>query len=237
MYNTDFYKNRHKRTVDSAEQILGLVENIIPPIHSVVDVGCGVGTWLSVLQRKGVERIQGIDGSWVDKTYLQIPRESFLEHDLTQKIKLGEKFDLAISLEVAEHLPESNAEDFIDSLTKLSDFVLFSAAIPSQGGVGHINEQWPIYWINLYETKGYQAFDLIRRRIWMKQDIPFWYRQNTLLFVRKSRVSELKIDAKVEDFIPIEIYNEYVYDTLLNPGLKKSFQMLVKALKKSILKS
>ena len=159
MYNTSFYKNRHQQTVYSANKVISLVEQSIPKIYSAVDVGCGVGTWLSVLKAKGVDTIQGIDGSWVDQNYLQIPEECFIEHDLTQKIELSVKFDLAISLEVAEHLPSSKADDFIDSLTKLSDFVLFSAAIPFQGGIGHINEQWPTYWIALFEKRGYIAVD------------------------------------------------------------------------------
>jgi SAM-dependent methyltransferase len=233
MYNTSFYKNRHQQTVYSAKKIISLIEPTIPEIHSAVDIGCGVGTWLSVLKEKGVDRIQGIDGSWVDKTYLQIPKECFLEHDLSQKIELSEKFDLAISLEVAEHLPSSSASDFVDSLTKLSDFVLFSAAIPFQGGVGHINEQWPSYWIALFEKRGYTAVDLIRRRIWDDRHILMWYKQNILLFVHTDRKSELKLDSQIEDFVPLEVYCNY-YNQLISPTIKQSLKLLSNAIKKSM---
>jgi hypothetical protein len=101
--------------------------------------------------------IRGFDGSWVSKELLEIPNDLFTEYDLTTPIKFGEPYDLAISLEVAEHLPEQSADTFIDSLTGLWDFVLFSAAIPHQGGVNHVNEQWQSYWAATFAERGYLA--------------------------------------------------------------------------------
>jgi len=185
-YAREFYTNRHERTVHSADTILSILLKHIPAVRSAVDIGCGVGTWLSVLRKKGVTEILGVDGSWVDLALLEIPGSSFLQADLQHStLRLPETYDLAISLEVAEHLPETSAKAFVASLTSLSRQVLFSAAIPFQGGTGHVNEQWPEYWAELFDEKGYGVHDVIRPEIWKDSGIPFWYRQNTLLFSKR----------------------------------------------------
>ena len=99
----------------------------------------------------------------------------FMSHDLTKNLKLNKTFDLAMSLEVAEHLPSDQAEIFVETLTKLAPVILFSAAIPGQGGMGHINEQWPDYWVNLFIKKGYQPIDYIRRKICNNDRVQWWY--------------------------------------------------------------
>ena len=138
-YAKEFYATRNEETVYAARRVCSILIEKIPSICSAVDIGCGVGTWLSVLQEMGVKDIQGIDGSWVDQNMLVIPKDNFLEDDLTKAKKITRRFDLAVCLEVAEHLPRECANDFIRWLTELSDIVLFSAAIPFPGGVNHIN--------------------------------------------------------------------------------------------------
>lgn len=191
IYKDSMYKQRHQKTLYSAETILSLVLSSIPPVRSAVDFGCGVGTWLSVLQDKGVLEVQGFDGPWVNKDLLEIPRESFHQARLDESIQVDKKYDLAITLEVAEHLPKESASGFVNSLVSASDFVLFSAAIPFQGGKGHINEQWQSYWCDLFHNKGYVASDFIRQKVWDDASIPVWYRQNIFLFFKKERVEEL----------------------------------------------
>ena len=192
-YPREFYADRHERTLHSAERVLSVLLPHIPAVHSAVDIGCGVGTWLSVLKKKGVREILGIDGSWVDRTLLEIPANSFMQADLRHSTPLpGRTWDLAICLEVAEHLPAESAGAFVAFLTRLSRRVLFSAAIPFQGGTGHINEQWPEYWAELFDEQGYGVHDIIRKEIWNDSRIPFWYRQNTLLFSRKEHPGDVK---------------------------------------------
>jgi len=147
----------------------------------VVDVGCGDGTWLSVFREQGVIDVLGIDGDYVEPENLQIPVHQFMTWNLTQPVLLNQTFDLAVSLEVAEHLPEESAFGFVDTLVRLSDVVLFSAAIPHQGGTNHINEQWPDYWIALFEAQGYIAIDILRGRIWDNAEVQPWYAQNGVL--------------------------------------------------------
>lgn len=192
IYKQGFYRDRHARTLHAAHVILGKVIDRLPPIDSAVDLGCGVGTWLSVLAERGVTTVQGFDGPWVDRAMLQIPDCSFREANLAEPLGEDRRFDLAMSLEVAEHLPHDQAAHFVGSLTRLSDFVLFSAAIPNQGGTGHVNEQWPEYWAARFAEHGYEVLDVLRRELWDDEAIPYWYRQNVMLYVKQGRVLEVK---------------------------------------------
>jgi SAM-dependent methyltransferase len=172
----------------SAEHVVPLVSSLIHP-RSVVDVGCGSGAWLNIFQQHGAQRILGLDGHNVDPTWLGIPKGCFRAVDLSQPFELAEFFDLAICLEVAEYLPVRSARGFIRSLVRLAPVVLFSAAIPLQGGTHHVNEQWPAYWQELFEEHGYRILDLIRKEIWSMPEVQFWYWQNILLFVRDDLVA------------------------------------------------
>ena len=135
-YRKSFYRSLESQGLDSARQILPFVlENFAP--ESVVDVGCGSGEWLSVCQELGIEDITGLD--FHNGAVLKIPKERFITHDLTKPIKLSRTFDLALSFEVGEHLAPSSADSFVQSITALASVVLFSAAIPSQGGTTSTN--------------------------------------------------------------------------------------------------
>ena len=140
-YTEEFYEIVREGAKESAKEIIPIIFEFIQP-KSVIDVGCGVGTWLSVFQAHGVEDVWGIDGDYIDKNVLEIPEEKFLTFDLKNPFKLSRQFDLVVSLEVGEHLPQECAETFVESLTQLAPVILFSAAIPFQGGTDHVNEQW-----------------------------------------------------------------------------------------------
>src|SRR5690349_8413899 len=85
-------------------------------VASVVDIGCGRGVWVEEWRRSGVEDALGVDGDYVSADSLVIPKECFAACDLSEPIRLGRRFDLVQSLEVAEHIPVSKAEVFIDNL-------------------------------------------------------------------------------------------------------------------------
>ena len=192
-YSDKFYEERID-SLQSARHIVPLVLELVQP-NSVVDVGCGTGEFLHVFKENGIKDLFGIDGKWVNKKKLRIPGNFFLPRNLEKPLRIGRKFDLVVSLEVAEHLPEKSAKTFVETLTNLGPVVLFSAAIPFQGGTHHVNEQWPEYWAKLFEKKGYVPVDCIRRKIWNNDKISFWYAQNTLLFVKKNY---LKNNAKLK---------------------------------------
>src|SRR5512142_954878 len=114
--------------LQSAEVVVPLLIDWIGPA-SAVDVGCGPGNWLVALRAHGVERVLGIDQNdyGVD---LRIPRQHFLVKNLSNALEVPDRFDLAICLEVAEHLEPSAAPVLIQTLTRLAPAVLFSAAVP-----------------------------------------------------------------------------------------------------------
>src|SRR5439155_12477145 len=129
-------------------------------------------------------KILGVDGEYVDRDSLVIPSDSFISADLRGGLDLGGTFDLCMSLEVAEHLPAAAASRFVESLTRLSPVVLFSAAVPGQTGVGHINERWPDYWMSLFAGHGYVQLDPFRHQLWHDSRVEWWYRQNLFLYVK-----------------------------------------------------
>jgi SAM-dependent methyltransferase len=183
-YDAEFYLALREGSRKSAAVIVPMVLQYVQP-RSVVDVGCGTGTWLSVFGEYGITDILGVDSTHVNKEMLEIPERCFLTFDLTAPFRLDRQFDLVVSLEVAEHLPAACARMFVETLVGLGPLILFSAAIPFQGGTHHVNEQWPDYWAAHFERTGYVPVDPIRKRVWQNLDVDFWYIQNLLLFVRR----------------------------------------------------
>ena len=186
-YTTDYYAALRDGARSSARVIVPLVLELAP-VCSVVDVGCGQGTWLSVFHACGVKDVLGVDGDYIDRDRLEIPHERFRPRDLVRPLELDRTFDLAVSLEVAEHLPADVAESFVGSLARLAPVVLFSAAAPYQGGESHVNEQWPAYWAERFARHGFLPVDCLRRRLWANADVEWWYAQNTFLFVERVRL-------------------------------------------------
>ena len=92
---------------------------------------------------------------------LPIPKKNFFAVDLKRPLQLERRFDLVLSLEVAEHLPEECAATFVESLIGLGSVILFSAAIPFQGGTHHVNEQWSNYWVKNFQEREYVVIDTL----------------------------------------------------------------------------
>jgi SAM-dependent methyltransferase len=193
------YQDLHARQLESEEAnnrhsarvILGMLFEVFQP-KSMLDVGCGLGTWISVARDMGVQDVNGIDGAWLDKTRLRVPQDLVQVRDLEKPFDLKRRFDLVTCLEVAEHLDGSVARNFVASLSALGDVLLFSAAIPFQGGHHHVNEQWPDYWMLLFQEQGYRPVDFVRGRIWNDSSILWWLRQNILLFVNDRAMQECR---------------------------------------------
>lgn len=179
--------NEEKRNEISSRVILSILFRYMKPL-SVLDVGCGLGTWLKVASEMGVPETYGIDGPWLDISQLRIPASLTEKRDLEMPFDLGRRFDLAICLEVAEHLFEKSAAEFVGTLTRHAPVVLFSAAIPSQGGHHHVNERFLPYWVELFRHRRYRPLDIIRSEIWENPDVHFWLRQNTVLFVHEDMI-------------------------------------------------
>ncbi len=189
-YDKSFYQNQKNKSLQSAEVVLNAVKPLIGSVRSALDIGCGAGGWLRTAQDVfEIDDVLGVDHPDVPSSEMFIKNEQFKGHDLSQELNLERKFDLAISLEVAEHLYAESANRFVSNLSRHADLILFSAALPRQGGTHHVNEQWPDYWQKIWEEQGFEQLDVIRSLIWDEPDVAFWYKQNLFLYARPGRLS------------------------------------------------
>jgi SAM-dependent methyltransferase len=230
-YNSLFFDIIRGGSRRSAQVVAPLVLQLIQP-KSIVDVGCGDGTWLSVFRELGVADVVGLDGDYVDRRQLQIPQEQFRATNLFEPFGLSRTFDLAVSLEVAEHLPPQSAESFVACLSKLAPAVLFSAAIPLQGGTQHLNEQWPDYWVALFKAHNYIPVDCIRGKIWRNELVEWHYAQNTLIFVRADSIkkdSELSRASELSNLQQLPLVHPKRFHQPFRCGVRKALCLLAQA--------
>ena len=194
--DTTALKYLHEESTHNLESPRIIVPYLIEKFKpgSVVDVGCGIGTFLKVFKQAGVGEVLGIDGKWVDKNKLMIDQGEFLETDLEAPIRLDRSFDLVLCLEVAEHISENAADTIVDSLTSLGKKIIFSAATRQQGGQNHINEQEFSYWKKKFEARGYKVIDFFRPYFWNMEKVQWWYKQNMFLVLHNS-IDERQFEA------------------------------------------
>ena len=206
VYDEQFFAYTSSLSNKSAEVIVPILRKLLPGVASVVDFGCAQGVWLKHWMDNGIDDIQGVDGDYIDLSKLAIPGKNFYAQDLNEPIDLGRHFDLAYSLEVAEHLHPENSERFIESLTCHADIVLFSAAPPGQGGESHINERSFDSWRALFYARRYAAYDCVCPSIANLNEVSFWYRYNVMLYVHNDFEATLPKNiraTKVDDGQPI----------------------------------
>lgn len=180
-YDHHFYETIRTGTISSAEALVPQIINRldIPPGARVIDIGCGEGWWAEEFTHYGCDII-GLDGDYHDSHRLD---DRFIPHNVNNPLPehLAGRFDVVICLEVAEHIQPKRAEAFVAELCSIAPIVIFSAAIPGQGGTGHVNEQWPDYWARLFHDNDFEVDDLMRFEIWDDDRIENWYRQNLLI--------------------------------------------------------
>jgi 2-polyprenyl-3-methyl-5-hydroxy-6-metoxy-1,4-benzoquinol methylase len=179
----------------SAEQVLPLLFDRYKP-SSILDVGCGNGSWLLVAEKLGVIDFLGVDIQSQDRDKPMLSDEKFRVVNLEEPFDLNRKFDIVLCLEVAEHLAEKDAAQLIENLIRHSDLIVFSAAIPRQGGHLHLNEQEPAYWQQLFNHRGFNTYDEIRPQIWQNEKVQWWYRQN-IFIAQRSTVPATKPSASI----------------------------------------
>ncbi|ATF17350.1 methyltransferase domain-containing protein [Phaeobacter gallaeciensis] len=185
VYSNKFYDYIDLGARSSAQALIAAVQPWLGA-GSVLDLGSGRGVWLSEWAKAGVEEVAGVDGDYVDRDRLAIPATCYHAADLTGDVDLGRRFDLAQSLEVGEHLPTEASQTLVEGLTRHADRVLFSAAVPGQGGEFHINEQPLSFWQDLFAAQGYRAFDCVRPALKEAEGVEPWYRYNTVLYVNEA---------------------------------------------------
>jgi FkbM family methyltransferase len=242
-YDDAFYDDLAGDVQSAADVVVPLVLGMLGA-GSVLDVGCGRGTWLAAFRRRGVDDVVGVDGPHVHASDLEIPADRFVAHDLSRPLDLGRTFDLVVSLEVAEHLDPDHEAQFVDSLVAHGPAVLFSAAIPHQGGAGHVNEQWPSHWARLFEARGYAPLDVVRPAVWTDERVPFWYAQNTVLYVAREQLRSRPglADAAVEPGRLLDLVHPGLYlreqaarrAPAPPPSVRRSARLLVGACRRAL---
>jgi SAM-dependent methyltransferase len=215
-YSTRYYEGLKEDSSASAREVVPLVLDLFPAT-SVVDVGCGSGTWTRAYADAGTEAL-GIDGDVVQADQLLIPQDRFLRRNLMEPLRLDRTFDLVNCLEVAEHLDPSRADSFVEDLCRLGDVVVFSAAIPGQGGTHHVNEQFQSYWQERFRRNGFRALDCLRHRIWGNERVAWWYVQNLFVFVRESRLGSFPAAVAADRPWPADLVHPRAYVTATVPS-------------------
>jgi SAM-dependent methyltransferase len=218
-YDPSFYSRRKALSRASAQVVLGDLIPLLKP-RSMLDVGCGTGSWLSVAREMGVEHVVGIDGSSVPESLLELPAECFVAQDLNNELAVSRRFDLAMCLEVAEHLSPGRGEGLVAELAASSDAVLFGAAIPEQIGTHHINCRWQSYWSRLFEAHGYSRLAFVQQRFWHDRRVNVVYRQNAAVYLRRSRYSAEQWETLSAQLgganFPVDVVHPELYMLYLN---------------------
>jgi len=206
-YNEDFYTYIDAGSRRSARAVAAILKAEIA-IDSLLDIGAGHGAWAAEWLAAGVKDVLAVDGDYVKRDQLAIPPKAFKAHDLSTPLQLKKKFDLVQTLEVAEHVPADKADLFVANLVAHGDIILFSAAVPHQGGEHHVNEQPPEYWRKKLKAHGFAVFDFVRPRLADRPDVMPWYRFNTYLYANKAgqkRLSKAIVETRVPDDRKLEI--------------------------------
>jgi len=121
----------------------------------VIHVGCGTGSLLAVLQNAkcSVFGLECSDAALLECRAKKLPVRKFdLQRD---SFDPADRFDVVVSIGVAERLPESMSERYVDFLCGLGDRIVFSATSPGRGGTDAINEQLAGYWIGKFCNRGW----------------------------------------------------------------------------------
>jgi hypothetical protein len=217
----------------AARRIVPRILEVLGPVNSVVDLGGGTGAWLREFQNHGVRQVLLVDCPEA-RPLLLIDPAAFRACDLNRTLPTLSGFDLAVCVECAEHLRPDRAEPLVACLTAAADLVVFSAAIPWQGGKGHVNEKLADYWKCLFARHGFTRHDVLRPRIIHDSEVAFWYRQNLFLYVKHGT----RLAAPPADFLPEEfnlVHREVLERYVGPPGVRAILRHLVPQLWKAVL--
>lgn len=230
LYPSKFYSLRDRQTRYTCSAVYPILFKHLraSDITSVVDIGCGTATWLSAIREFNPScSLHGFEGPWLPRKNqeqileagIKLTISNFSDSSLYPSIVSA---DLCICLEVLEHIPIDLHPAFIERFLSGSSNILFSCAPPYQGGSGHVGERSLSNLLPIFRDLGYSVCDLFRDKIWTDNQIPFWYRQNLVLF---SRV--------IPDYLPLPL--DIIHPDLLylraNPSFSQAVYHLTNKLK------
>lgn len=186
LYSKRYYK-RHLVQYREWENAVG--RNIVEILHpsSILDLGCGVGSYLEGALFAGCKNLLGIDISHdVAKEFFTNEIAGYLQcGNIAEKLNL-QPFDCVMSFESAEHIDPKGTDQFIKNLTELSQkYIVFTAAPPGQRGTGHINCREKKFWINEIQRNGFIYHkDLVDYfvSVWTDYKAPNYILKNLMVF-------------------------------------------------------
>ncbi len=224
IYNDSFYVSVSSRAQIAARETLHILSKYCYPTR-IADFGCGYGTWTNVASNifpsaqvtgydfletiQIAEKINSINGT-------------FIPFDFETNEMDYPEFDLSICLEVVEHISKECASRHIARMCKSSEVILFSGATPGQGGTGHINEQTQSYWVTEFEKNGFIPLDLIRPQIRANREIPSYYKNNILLFVKEEQLQE-----KSSQILNLELRNQFLLAAYKCDDLRSTLEKIL----------
>jgi SAM-dependent methyltransferase len=188
IYDSEYYATTVEGpAVRSAKTISNSIFVEFAP-KRVVDIGCGTGALLEAFRERGCE-VFGLEYSDTALKYCSTRHLNVAKFDLERDlIKNDWRFDVAVSMEVAEHLPEKIADRYVDALTRMAPIIVFTAAPPGQAGADHVNLQPPQYWILKFRQRGFDHAEKLSERLsenWKAAgDVETWYHKNLMIFQR-----------------------------------------------------
>ena len=210
LYNQSYYEVMRDKNPEIADVMMPIILNVLNP-HSIVDFGCGIGAFLVEAVIRGIE-VLGIDGDYINRDDLLFPDKYFYPFDLSEEMNINKKYDLAMSLEVAEHISEEYADVFVSNIVQSADIIIFSAAIPRQNGTGHINLKPTSYWCNKFEKYGYSPSNCLREIFW-NSNIQSLRRQNIILLAKTNLIKDIEQQfLKYRDGMLIDIVHPCFFD-------------------------
>ena len=186
LYDEAYFERQDLAMATSAEGIAASVRTLLPDVRTVVDVGCGSGAVLAALERVGISG-SGLEYADAALNRCRAKGLKVQKFDIESEPPPGLRGDLALSTEVAEHLPAERADAFVDLLIGIADTVVMTAAVPGQGGTDHVNEQPNSYWIAKFEARGLAhdpAVTQAWRHDWTSRGVDSHRARNVMVFRR-----------------------------------------------------
>lgn len=183
IYKTQYYAKRIEDPWRSEANQIGIVlMNYFEP-ESVIDFGCAVGAHLEPFHKNNIA-VQGVEGNKKGIEYAVIPKKYISHHDLRKPFDSNRKYDLAISIEVAEHIPQQFDDVYVNSICASASNIVITAAPPGQGGTHHVNEQPNEYWIDKFERRGFSYRENANKELAAQFEVSnsTWVEENLLIF-------------------------------------------------------
>jgi SAM-dependent methyltransferase len=182
----------HQLALADADPMMRTLGEAFPAAQRYIDVGAGTGTFTASAQRLGRE-VLACERSLIGRMYARRQGVRALDFDLTRDppVRSASGFDLAFCFEVAEHLDARLGQRLVEFLASTAPVVIFTAAHPGQGGLGHVNEQPREYWIERFENEGMAYLHDVTRRVSAgfaeKGGQGPWLRDNVMVFEFRPR--------------------------------------------------